>query len=508
VTLARVHSAALLGIHAFPVEVEVDLQRGLPSFSTVGLPDVAVKESRDRVRAAILNTGFPFPEDRVTVNLAPADLRKEGSGFDLAIAVALLTVGGHLSTVPPDDMMLLGELSLDGGLKAVRGVLSAAITARERGYRRLIVPPANAGEAALVRDLTVYYARTLGEVAAFFREEKGLPEAEEGGGSELPVADPPDLADVRGQEGAKRALEVAAAGGHNLLMAGSPGAGKTMLARRLPGILPPMTFDEALETARISSVAGLLSRERPLARERPFRAPHHTVSYAGMVGGGARARPGEVTLAHNGVLFLDELPEFPRRVLESLRQPLEDGHLTIARAALALTYPAQFMLLGAMNPCPCGWRGDGRRVCRCTPHQIQRYRGRISGPLLDRIDVHLEVQGLEYHELTGDATGERSEVVAERVRKARDLQVRRLSGGEGRCSAAMTAPRVRKHCPIDGKSDSLLRAAVERYGLSARAVTSVLKVARTIADLADSEKIRHDHLAEAIGYRCLDRAIH
>jgi magnesium chelatase family protein len=508
VVLARVHAATVLGIHAFPVEVEVDLQDGLPSFATVGLPDAAVRESRDRVRAALINSGFPPPEGRVTVNLAPADLRKEGSGFDLAIAVGLLAAAGRLPLSPPSDFLFVGELSLDGGMKAVRGILPMAIAALERGYRGLVVPPANGPEAALVRDLDVYTVGSLGEAADFLLGEKEIPPFRGGSGKVAPaVGEEKDFGDVRGQEAARRALEVAAAGAHNVLMVGPPGAGKTMLAHRLPGVLPAMTFEESLQTTRIRSVAGLLSPARPLVRERPFRAPHHTVSNAGMAGGGSRPRPGEITLAHKGVLFLDELPEFSRRVLEVLRQPLEEGEVTISRAALSLTYPADFMLVAAMNPCPCGWLGHATKECRCNSREVQRYRGRISGPLLDRIDVHLEVPALAYREFMEGAAGEKTETIRERVKGARAIQRKRFAGNGTAVNAAMGSPQVRAHCRLDGESDSLLCAAAETLGLSARGTTKILKIARTIADLAGAVSISPEHLAEAIQYRSLDRPL-
>ncbi len=506
--LARVHAATVLGIHAFPVEVEVDLQDGLPSFATVGLPDAAVRESRDRVRAALINSGFPPPEGRVTVNLAPADLRKEGSGFDLAIAVGLLAAAGRLPLSPPSDFLFVGELSLDGGMKAVRGILPMALAARERGFRGLVVPPSNGPEAALVRDLDVYTVRSLGEAADFLVGDKELQPFKGGSEAVAPVVgEGEDFGDVRGQEAARRALEVAAAGAHNVLMVGPPGAGKTMLAHRLPGILPAMTFEESLQTTRVRSVAGLLSPERPLVRERPFRAPHHTVSNAGMAGGGSHPRPGEITLAHKGVLFLDELPEFSRSVLEVLRQPLEAGEVTISRAALSLTYPADFMLVAAMNPCKCGWLGHPIKECRCTPRDVERYRGKISGPLMDRIDVHLEVPALEYREFMEGGSGEKTETIRERVKGARAVQQERFAGNGTAVNAAMGSPQVRAHCRLDRESDTLLCSAAETLGLSARGTTKILKIARTIADLAGSKEISPEHLAEAIQYRSLDRPI-
>jgi magnesium chelatase family protein len=503
--LARVRAAAVLGVQAFPVLVEADLQAGLPTFSTVGLPDEAVRESRDRVRAAIMNSGFAFPAGRVTVNLAPADLRKEGSSFDLAIAVGLLAAQGLARAEAAADLLLIGELSLDGGLKEVRGMLPIALAAREQGARGMVVPPGNAAEAALVREIEVYPAKTLAMVVAFLNGEEAIERAAGAGEEEPEGEESVALEEVRGQEFARRALEIAAAGGHNLLFVGPPGSGKTLMTRCLPGILPPLSFEEALETTRIHSVAGLVSAKQPLVRRRPFRAPHHTVSNAGLIGGGSHPRPGEVSLAHNGVLFLDELPEFSRRVLENLRQPLEAGEVTIARAALTLTYPARFMLAAAMNPCPCGYRGDRARACRCIPIEIDRYRGRISGPLLDRIDLHVEVPALEYRELAEAPAGEGTATVRGRVGAARLRQRERLAGSAAFCNAQMGARETRRWCAPDEGGARLLEGAMRALGLTARGYARVLKVARTIADLAGEERVCATHVAEAVQYRSMDR---
>ncbi len=509
--LYKTQSAAVYGIDAFIIEVEVDVgAAGVNSqFNVVGLPDIAVKESRERIKSALKNCGFDFPSPHnVTVNLAPADIRKEGSALDLPMALGIVGCLGNFFGKQLDGFVFLGELSLDGSVRPVRGALSAALAARERGIRNVAVPEQNAREAAVVQGIDVYALRSLPQAVDLINAPESFAPVRVDAAQMLEEAAvyPVDLRDVRGQQAAKRALEVSCAGSHNIIFIGPPGAGKTMLAKRIPTSLPPMALEEAIETTRIHSVAGILEDARGLVGTRPFRSPHHTISDAGLIGGGAVPRPGEVSLGHNGVLFLDELPEFQRNVLEVMRQPLEDGVVTIARAAISVTFPSRFMLAAAMNPCPCGFFGDPTRQCNCSPPLIQRYVSKISGPLLDRIDIHIEVPAVKYKELRGTTDAPSSAEIRERVLKARAIQQQRFAGEKGVYANAQMSPKmIRKYCEITADGEKALEQAMTRTGLSARAHDRILKVARTIADLDNAANIETKHLGEAIQYRTLDR---
>ncbi len=500
--LAHVLSCAVIGLDGVIIDIEVDFGQGLPHMAIVGLPDEAVKESRERVYSAIKNANLAYPRKPITVNLAPASVRKEGPSFDLPIAVGVLIAGEQINQEEIEGALVVGELSLDGSVRHVRGVLAIAATARQEGFKRLYVPATDAAEAALIPDLEVIPIGSLAELYAHLTGEQPIPPAQT---KPVALSDPPaaqtDFSEIKGQEHVKRALEVAAAGGHNVLMSGPPGAGKTLLARAITSILPPLSLEEALEVTKIYSISDMLPADTPLMRLRPFRAPHHTISHAGLVGGGNMPHPGEISLAHRGVLFLDELPEFGQRILEVLRQPIEDKRVTISRANGTLTFPANFMLIGAMNPCPCGYYGDTQKQCTCSPGAITTYQKRISGPLLDRIDMLIHVPRVEYQKLSSARLGESSADIRQRVVKARERQAKRFAGTELFSNADMTPAEVHQYCVLDAASQALMQVAMRQMQLTARGYHRVLKLARTIADLADCEAITQVHLAEALQYR-------
>lgn len=505
----RTRASAAMGVDAYVMDIELDMAPGQPGLTIVGLPDLAVRESRERVRSALTNCGFSYPIKRMTINLAPADVPKEGSSLDLPIAIALIAAAGLVPQEALNDTLLLGELALDGALRPIRGALPAALAARDGEFKQMMLPHDNAREAAVVDGLDVYGIKTLPEAVEILSGQSNTAPVTVNIQKLFETREniDADFADVKGQEHVKRALEVAAAGGHNCLLIGPPGSGKTMMARRLPGILPPMSFEESLETTKIHSIHGSLSAEQALVAIRPFRSPHHSVSYAGLIGGGAYPKPGEVSLAHHGVLFLDELPEFQRDILENLRQPLEDGVVTISRVSGSLTFPSRFMMIAAANPCPCGYYGDGAHKCSCTPNKIQQYISKLSGPLLDRIDIHVEAPSVSFDEMHTPPKGETSTQIRQRVIRAREQQSQRFKGANVFCNAHMNSKELKTYCAMDEPTRAMLRAGMERLNLSARAYDRVIKVARTIADIESRAEILPQHIAEALQYRTLDRKL-